>query len=257
MTTAVGLGVQISAGQHPVRGGPPATLAQRRGFHTYRAAPIETVVVGDEVRASDLETRAGGSCPVTAVHRDLGTGFAELLVREADGDLALTRATTHHEIWDSAAQDWAHAIQLGVGDALPLANGRTITVVALITYAGQRLMYDPSVQRVHTYYVMAGEQSVLVHNAGGGCPTGVPGVAGEGGGEYLSRVGRIADQFGATSRQVKDAIHALKRNLPRGGPVRNPDVEVHPTTGEVYPKLPGGGRGDSIGDIYDHLPPGG
>lgn len=179
MTTAVGLGVQISAGQHPVRGGPPAMLAQRRSFHTYRAGPIETVVVGDEVRASDLETRAGGNRPVTAVHRDLGTGFADLLVREADGDLALSRATTHHEIWDSAVQDWAHAIELRVGDALLAANGRTITVAAPTTYTGQRLMYDPSVQRVHTYYVLstaadgvATGSAVLVHNAGGACDLG-------------------------------------------------------------------------------------
>jgi len=39
------------------------------------------------------------------------------------------------------------------------------------------------------------------------------------------------------------------------GGVRNPDVAVDTSTGEVYPKQPGGGISeDSIGNIYDYLP---
>jgi len=40
--------------------------------------------------------------------------------------------------------------------------------------------------------------------------------------------------------------------LPKGKE-RNPDVEVDLNTGEIYPKVPDGGIGDSIGNIYDHL----
>jgi len=39
--------------------------------------------------------------------------------------------------------------------------------------------------------------------------------------------------------------------LPISGPNRNPDVAVDTKTGEIFPKLPGGGVGDSIGNIYD------
>ncbi len=60
-----------------------------------------------------------------------------------------------------------------------------------------------------------------------------------------------------TTRQAKDAIHAVKRNMPRSGPTRNPDVMVDLNTGEVYPQLPEGGVGDSIGNILEFLPGGG
>lgn len=36
-----------------------------------------------------------------------------------------------------------------------------------------------------------------------------------------------------------------------GSRTRNPDVVVDTETGEIYPKTPGGGHGDSIGNISD------
>lgn len=65
---------------------------------------------------------------------------------------------------------------------------------------------------------------------------------------------RIADLLGRSSREINRAIERVKQTgLPRGGPIRNPDVRVDTTTGEVYPKLPGGGIGDSIGNLFDFL----
>jgi hypothetical protein len=71
--------------------------------------------------------------------------------------------------------------------------------------------------------------------------------------DITDKVGKIAEALGVTPKQVKEAIHAAKKNLPKSGPVRNPDVEVDIKTGEIYPKIPGGGRGDSIGNIFDYL----
>ena len=65
------------------------------------------------------------------------------------------------------------------------------------------------------------------------------------------RIGDISDKTGMSPRDVKDKIHDAKRNLPKSGPTRNPDVVVDTSTGEVYPQRPGGGYGDSIGNIYD------
>ena len=77
---------------------------------------------------------------------------------------------------------------------------------------------------------------------------------------YTGRVGKIAEgaskQLGrrVTPREVKDAIHGVKdKGLGRGGPISNPDVRVHPGTGDVKPEIPGGDLGDSIGNIYDFL----
>jgi len=65
---------------------------------------------------------------------------------------------------------------------------------------------------------------------------------------------RLADILGKKTREVKRAIEQCKQdNLPRNGPIRNPDVRIDPTTGEVFPKLPGGRIGDSIGNIFDFL----
>jgi hypothetical protein len=65
------------------------------------------------------------------------------------------------------------------------------------------------------------------------------------------RIGQIAEETGLTAKEVRDKIHEAKENLPRGTGVRNPDVVVDLDDGEIYPKIPGGGYGDSIGNIYD------
>ncbi len=82
---------------------------------------------------------------------------------------------------------------------------------------------------------------------------------GDGDGNYTDRVGKIAkeasEQLGrhVSESEVRDAIHKVKNEgLGRGGPVRNPDVQVNPKTGDVRPKTPGG-LGDSIGNIFDFL----
>jgi RHS repeat-associated protein len=68
-------------------------------------------------------------------------------------------------------------------------------------------------------------------------------------------VSRLAQLFNRTSNQIRTAIEQCKQaGLPRSGPVRNPDVVVDMTTGEVYPTTSSGGIGDSIGNISDYLP---
>jgi hypothetical protein len=70
----------------------------------------------------------------------------------------------------------------------------------------------------------------------------------------VSKEGQIASDTGHTVREVKDAIHAVKQDMPRSGPVKNPDVSVNTTTGEVYVQRPDGTLGEaSIGNIFDYL----
>ena len=68
------------------------------------------------------------------------------------------------------------------------------------------------------------------------------------------KVSKLADKFNRTSQDIKNAIHQCKRNLPKGGPERNPDVLVDLRNGEVYPQLSDGTIGDSIGNLLDFLP---
>ena len=68
------------------------------------------------------------------------------------------------------------------------------------------------------------------------------------------KVGNIASKLGRSPKEVKRAIENLKQQgLPKGAKQRNPDVRVDPNTGEVFPKTPDGGVGDSIGNIFDFL----
>lgn len=62
--------------------------------------------------------------------------------------------------------------------------------------------------------------------------------------------------FGATTKQVKDAIHAVKRNgeVRAVGGRNNPDIMVD-DAGEVYVQMPAGSpSSDSVGNILDFLP---
>jgi RHS repeat-associated protein len=70
-------------------------------------------------------------------------------------------------------------------------------------------------------------------------------------GPLSDRPSDIAEKTGLDEETVRDKIHELKRNLPRGGGKKNPDVQVDTDSGEVYPKGPGGTLGDSIGNIFD------
>jgi RHS repeat-associated protein len=67
-------------------------------------------------------------------------------------------------------------------------------------------------------------------------------------------IGKLSRQFGYSQREIQSAIEQVKQEgLPRGGPVRNPDVVVD-EDGETYPLGPGGQPAeDSIGNILDYL----
>jgi RHS repeat-associated protein len=72
-------------------------------------------------------------------------------------------------------------------------------------------------------------------------------------GNTTEKIGKLSRYLKRSQKEIREAIHAAKRNLPKSGPIRNPDVAVDLDTGEIYPKVPGG-LGDSIGNIFDYLP---
>jgi len=68
--------------------------------------------------------------------------------------------------------------------------------------------------------------------------------------DLTNKPAKVAQVLGITVKEAKDLIHKIKRNLKVSGGKTNPDVEIDLKTGEVYPKIPGGGLGDSIGNIF-------
>lgn len=137
--------------------------------------PISQVVAGDRVWTTDPET---GRAVTETVERQLvnqDTDFADVTVRNADGKDAVVHTTQHHLFWvGGKATSWVPAGDLRVGDQLHTYRVGKAVVDSVRTFAGASTMYDLTVANVNTFYVMAGDTPVLVHNRS--CPAWVAGV---------------------------------------------------------------------------------
>ncbi|MYS52373.1 hypothetical protein GTW46_20280, partial [Streptomyces sp. SID6013] len=61
------------------------------------------------------------------------------------------------------------ARNLAAGMTLRTPDGTTVRVISNRAYTKHARTYNLTVEDLHTYYVLAGETPVLVHNAGGAC----------------------------------------------------------------------------------------
>ncbi|NJP35694.1 hypothetical protein HCJ94_27960 [Micromonospora sp. HSS6-12] len=126
--------------------------------------PIKDIRVGDLVLATDPQTGEEGPREVTHlwVHKD------QLIDLRVDGGDLTT--TEDHPFWNETDQQWQDSQALDPGDLLYTALGRTVAVTGLdwnsIQYG---LAYNLTVDGIHTYYVLAGNTPVLVHNVGESC----------------------------------------------------------------------------------------
>ena len=124
--------------------------------------PIGELRVGDVVMAADPETGKRGPREVTHVwvHDD------ELVDLDLDNGETVT-TTEDHPFWNDTDQQWQQAQHLTPGDNLLTPSGR-IAVAGLDWDTIQRgPAYNLTVTDIHTYYVLAGNTPVLVHNDGG------------------------------------------------------------------------------------------
>jgi hypothetical protein len=77
--------------------------------------------------------------------------------------------TQHHRFWDQTTATWTIAADLRPGvSTLASPDGTRQPVTAVANHTGDALMYDLTVADIHTYYVVAADTPVLVHNCGGG-----------------------------------------------------------------------------------------
>ncbi|MGI8662555.1 MAG: polymorphic toxin-type HINT domain-containing protein [Acidimicrobiales bacterium] len=139
----------------------PATLVVLADGST---KPISEVTVGDRVRTTDPATGKTVVRGVTALHRNHDTDMADLVVRDGDGHESTVHTTQHHRFWDDTRHGWVEAAALTGGDRLHTGDGGAATVESVDAFAGLQWMYDLTVEDVHTYYVVAGDNPVLVHN---------------------------------------------------------------------------------------------
>lgn len=119
--------------------------------------PIEDLIVGDEVVATDPETGERVTRKVTKVwvHHD------QLLDLFVEGEVVAT--TEDHLFWSVTDRKFERADALATGEIVVGDHGRTIAVSGF--RRGSRrteLAYNLSIAGVHTYHV--GTNEILVHN---------------------------------------------------------------------------------------------
>ena len=125
---------------------------------------ISEVEVGDEVLAADPVTGENAVRIVTTLWMHTDTELAEVTVVDADGDVSVIHTTQRHPFWNVSDEAWVDAGQLDSGDRLRSNSRQLMTVVSVRSFAGVQWMYDLTVDDLHTYYVAAGGEPVLVHN---------------------------------------------------------------------------------------------
>ncbi|WP_147397536.1 polymorphic toxin-type HINT domain-containing protein [Amycolatopsis panacis] len=126
--------------------------------------PIKDVRPGALVTATDPKTHITSVRAVDAVIT--GSGLKHLVKITIDsGNIRVTAA---HPIWLEARGGWVDAGLVRVGDLLTDSTGAVHAVRAVETWDESTPVYNLTVASVHTYYVSAGSEDVLVHNAGCG-----------------------------------------------------------------------------------------
>ncbi|MFE6070081.1 polymorphic toxin-type HINT domain-containing protein [Streptomyces sp. NPDC056525] len=134
------------------------------------AKPIEQVMVGDMVRATDPISGITGARQVEAtIYTPDGRDFTDIRLAPAAGGGLLT-ATANHPFWSVNTRSWAVAADLHEGDTLRSPNGSPVKIREIRHWKGLQAAYNLTVSDLHTYYVLAGTKPVLVHNSGGDSP---------------------------------------------------------------------------------------
>ncbi|WP_346429531.1 DNRLRE domain-containing protein [Streptomyces sp. WAC 06738] len=131
-----------------------------------RTKRIEDIEIGDRVVVTDPDT---GETTTRTVKRLITTHddkkFVRLTFTTEDGQTGQLTATTTHPFWAEYAGEWIDAGDLLPGTTIRTATGDTTTVQAADHYTKRQTTHDLTIRDIHTYYALAGEMPVLVHNA--------------------------------------------------------------------------------------------
>lgn len=124
--------------------------------------PIQDIQPGDFVMAADPETGERGARRVSATSPHSDTLYLLVL---ADGSTIDT--TEDHPFWNATDRQWQRADAIDPGDQVLASNGQNIAVLEFKTDVPRdALVFDITVEGLHSYYVSIGLTSVLAHN----CP---------------------------------------------------------------------------------------
>lgn len=134
--------------------------------------PVEDVQPGDEVLVTDPETGETVAETVTAAIKGDGVKKLVKVTIDTDGDrgseTAEITATDGHPFWVPELGEWIDATDLRSGQWLRTSSGTYVQITAIDRWdILQATVHNLTVANIHTYYVLAGNTPVLVHNCGG------------------------------------------------------------------------------------------
>jgi RHS repeat-associated protein len=145
--------------------------------------PIEEVEVGDMVLATNPETGQTEPQPVTDTIT--GTGNKQLIQITISDSVAgrqepviaasmlwavTITATDNHPFWNPDQGTWTNADELQPGQHLLTHESVVVTLTSTTAFTETATVHNLTIANIHTYYVLAGETPVLVHNDGGLTP---------------------------------------------------------------------------------------
>ncbi|MCZ0975075.1 polymorphic toxin-type HINT domain-containing protein [Streptomyces albulus] len=110
-------------------------------------------------RSGAVQQHTVSAVVVTDDDRD----FVELTIAGPRGT-GTVRSTAHHLFYDVTTARWTKAAALKPGDRVQTTGTAVATVREVRAYRAAVRTYNLSVDGVHTYYVLAGDTPVLVHN---------------------------------------------------------------------------------------------
>ncbi|MCX5395344.1 polymorphic toxin-type HINT domain-containing protein [Streptomyces sp. NBC_00094] len=131
---------------------------------------IEYVEIGDLIVVTDPHTGQTTTRKVVAtIVTEDDKHFVDLTLSIGGSFTGeVLTSTTTHPFWSPSQDRWIEAGALTPGATLRTADGGTARVEKAQAYDKRQRTYDLTVNEVHTYYVIAGIASVLVHNSD--CP---------------------------------------------------------------------------------------
>ncbi|GAA2114395.1 RHS repeat-associated core domain-containing protein [Streptomyces synnematoformans] len=199
---------------------------------------IEDIQPGDEVLATNPETGDTQPKTVTAtiITKD-DKQYVDLVTATDDGSHTLT-TTDHHPFWSESNGTWTDAGDLTPGTTLRTDDGTTTHVQGVRKYASHHTTYNLTVANTHTYYVLAGNTPVLVHNSNCGDlgenwkPAKTSTICGSTGCEDVAR--KIQSQIGGTRYRITDSYGAPSLGKYRGEDTMWAHHDVVIRDGRVY-----------------------
>ncbi|MEU5941350.1 RHS repeat-associated core domain-containing protein [Micromonospora sp. NPDC047548] len=139
--------------------------------------PISEVRIGDQVQATDPTTGRTGPRRVTDVITGSGQKNLTDITVDTDGETGdqtgTVTATDGHPFWVETEQRWVEARDLRPGSVVETTGQATVTVLSTHTRTRNQSVYNLTVDTVHTFYVVAGDADLLVHNIDWRCLSGV------------------------------------------------------------------------------------